>query len=142
MDACHKNQTVGLRVDNPQSRPTNLGKLVIDWFIYYYLALPYEKTHCQVCQSHSSLPVINHEILETTDVNLCRLKKYRRYEIESEDNFQRFSNKPLVSIKVLWMLNIIIGLNYSKKIQFQCNGNEEHNYPHTTNHFFLNGSPR
>ena len=131
-----------LWVDNPNSRPTNLCKLVIDWFIYYYLAVPYEKTHCRVCQSHSSLPVTYHEILETTYVKVCRLKKYRRYETESEDNFQIFSNKPLVSIEVLWTLNIISGLIYSKQIQFQCNGKREHNFPHTTNHFFLKGRIR
>jgi len=88
----------GLWVDSPQSRPTNLGKLVIDWFIYCYLAVPYEQTHYRVSQSHSYLPVTNHKILETADVNLRHLKKCRRYEIESEGNFQTFSNKPLVSI--------------------------------------------
>jgi hypothetical protein len=109
-----------LWVDNPQSRPTNLSKLAIDWFSYNYLAVPYENSHYRVCQSHSCLLVTHHEILEKTYVNLRRLKKCRRYETENEDNFQTLSNKPLVSIKVLWTLNNISGLIYNKQIQFQC----------------------
>ena len=66
---------------------------------------------------------------KANDKILCCLKKYHRSEWESVYNFQASSNKPLVAFKVLWTLIIISGLIYNKQIQFQCNGNGEHNLP-------------